>query len=128
MRHGRQICEGQDYQTGNWCVSNAHWRVILVPFRFWKTLDGHKVKAPTLTIYLCTTCHAMAELDWGNKAVPRKTEFSEVGYEMAAGHEAPLRRHAALFADACKRLPARQLALFGRRDELSGGLEPGERF
>lgn len=111
MRYGRQICEGQDYHTGRWCLSHAHWRVTLMPFRFWAPIEGHKVKAPTLTIYLCTTCHAIAELDWLNKAVARKTEFSEVGYEMAPGHEAPLRRHAALFADACKRPMPQQMEL-----------------
>jgi hypothetical protein len=114
MRHGRQICEGCDYHEGTYCLSQAHWKVTLIPWRFWHAETGKmRTAAATLTLYLCTTCHAMAEYDWGEKAVPRKTEYSEAGWEAQPGHEQPLARHAAAFADVsnARRLTGQQLSL-----------------
>lgn len=93
MRLRRQICEGIDWRHGApksipHCFSEAHWRVDLGPVG--------------LTFYLCSTCHAMAELDFAEKAVPRHTAYSAAGFNRAPGHEAANRRHDEQFTDACK--------------------------
>jgi len=99
MTRGRQICEGCDYSTSaehaRPCRSEAHWRV---------QIGG-------LTFYLCSLCHALAELDWAEKAVPRATEYSAKPYRRQPGHEAANARYDRQFAHVSKPFPAaRQLA------------------
>jgi hypothetical protein len=107
MRHGRQTCEGADRKDRRPCLSQAHWKVTFTHlwnngvciFELWH-----------FEVFLCTTCHAANELDWAERAVPRKTEYSEVGWEMQPGHEDAVRRHARAFSNGGRKL-AKQLTL-----------------
>ena len=98
----RQICEGCDYKSmparQHFCISDAHW----------------KVETEWLTIFLCTTCHAIAELTFAEKAIPRKTEYAEPGYPAQAGHGAANERHSAAVArkNGKPKIPKAQLELF----------------
>jgi len=94
MRRGLQTCEGVDWrqtpQRQVYCLSQAHWQVELSAHgRAW-------------TVYLCSSCHAMAELGWAEKAIPRHTDFSAQGYPRERGHDAANVRHDRAFADVYK--------------------------
>jgi hypothetical protein len=81
----RQICEGCDYKVSHkktqFCMSQAHWRVVI---------EG-------LTLFLCTTCHAIAELGFAKNCIPRHTDYAEKGYERQPGHDEANRRYDARF-------------------------------
>lgn len=93
MRYGYQICEGADFHTGRPCLSQAHWHV-----RVFLDRRGERI----VDVYLCSHCHALGELDWAEKSLPRKTDYSASGYETARGHEYATSRKSSLFARVYK--------------------------
>jgi len=88
MRGAQQICEAivwepsPDGPKSHFCLSQARWMVDL----------------DWLKIFFCTSCHAVAELEFAANGTPRKTYYSESGYRPHAGHEAACERHASAFA------------------------------
>lgn len=100
MRHGKQTCEGWDWRHEQYCLSEAHWHIKIF-------LDNGARR--TWDVYLCTQCHAFAELELAHKSIPRKTTQSVEGWEASGRHTYATRRYQRLFAHECK---IEQLPLF----------------
>lgn len=89
MRHGRQICEGQDFTTAKACVSEAHWQVKIF-------LDNRGKKI--VTLYLCSSCFQSADADLAARRVPHKNTHYADGIETQANHDQSRQRYRQIFS------------------------------